>query len=90
MFKGLGWQSSDTHRDEQVGNLLLILSPGLAVLDTAPLDITQSTMGNHAGEEDGVEPREGAGEASDQTPIQGEVQIAGVVDLAGLAICSGR
>lgn len=79
--------SGNTHRNEQVGNLLLILSPGLAVLDTAPLDITQSTMGDHASKENGVEPGEGAGEASDQTPVQGKVQIASVVDLASLAVC---
>jgi len=43
-------------------------------------------VGDHASKEDWVEPREGAGEASDQAPVQSEEQITGVVNLAGLAV----
>lgn len=43
-------------------------------------------MADHAGEEDRVEPRERAGEASDQAPVEREIQITGVVNLASFAI----
>lgn len=45
-------------------------------------------MDDHAGEEDGVEPRERAIEAGDQAPGNGEVGITGVVDLASVAVPS--
>lgn len=75
-----------THGNEQVGDLTLIFEPSLAVLGATPLDVTQSTVRDHAGEEQRVEPGEGAGESSDEAPVQGEEEIASVVDLAGLAI----
>lgn len=39
-------------------------------------------MYNHEAEEDRVEPGEGTVEASDQTPGNGEIGIAGIMDLA--------
>lgn len=47
-------------------------------------------MADHASKEERIEPGEGAGEAGDQAPVQSEVEIAGVVDLAGLAIYTQR
>lgn len=72
--------------DEQIRNLSLVLHPGFAVLVPAALDVTQGTVGDHAREEDGVEPGEWAAEAGNQAPVQGKVKIAGVVDLTSLAI----
>lgn len=43
-------------------------------------------MADHTCEEERVEPRERAVEASNESPVQGKVQVAGVVDLARLAI----
>lgn len=79
-----------TYGNEQVRHLSLILGPSFTVLVPAALDIAQGAVADHSGKEDRVEPREGALEASDQAPVEGEVQIACVVDLAGLAICTGR
>lgn len=76
------------YRNEQVGNLSLVLSPSLTVLVPAALDVTQSTVADHARKEQRVEPRERAVKAGNKTPVQGKVQIAGVVDLASLAICT--
>lgn len=76
-----------TYRDKQVRNLSLVLPPGLAVLVPATLDITHRTVSDHAGEEQRIEPREGATEPSNEAPIKGKVQVTGVVDLACLAIC---
>ena len=76
----------DTHRNEQVGNLSLVLGPGLTILVAAALNVTQSTVGDHAGKEERVEPWERAGEASNQPPVQGEEKITGIVNLAGLAV----
>ena len=76
-----------THRNEQIRHPSLILEPGLPVLGPAALDIPQSTVADHASEENRVEPRERAAEASDQTPVQRKVQVASVVDLASLAVC---
>lgn len=80
-------QSRVTYRNEQVGHLSLILGPSLTVLGATPLDVTQGTVRNHCGEEDRVEPGEGAREAGDQTPVEGKVEVASVVDLASLAVC---
>lgn len=82
--KAAQWEG--THWNEEVGHLSLILEPGLAVLGSAPLDITQSTVGDHASEEQRVEPWEGAGEAGDQAPIKGEVEITSIVNLSGFAV----
>jgi len=82
------FSETETHGNEQVGDLALVLEPGLTVLGATPLDITQSTVGDHAGEEERVEPREGARETSDQAPVQSEVEVASVVNLASLAICN--
>lgn len=43
-------------------------------------------MRDHAAEEEGVEPGEGALETGDQAPADGEEGVAGVVDLARLAV----
>lgn len=43
-------------------------------------------MADHARKEQRVEPRERAVKAGNKTPVQGKVQIAGVVDFASLAI----
>lgn len=75
-----------TYGDEQVRHLSLILLPRIAILLPAPLDVPHGAMCNHAAEEDGVEPREGAAEARDEAPADGEEGIAGVVQLAGLAV----
>lgn len=49
-----------TYRDEEVRDATLILEPSIAILSAAALNVTQSAVGNHEAEEDGVEPREGA------------------------------
>ena len=49
-----------TYGDEEVGNSLLILGPGRAVLPAAAGDVSRRSVGNHTAEEDGVEPGEGA------------------------------
>lgn len=77
----------NTYRNKQVGHLSFILSPRLAVLVAATLDVTKSTVADHAREEERVEPRERAAKARDKTPVQGKVEIASVMDLASLAIC---
>lgn len=82
------FERTRTHGNEQVRNLSLILSPSLTVLVPAALDITQRTVTDHARKEQRVEPRERAVKASDKTPVQSKVQIAGIVDLASLAIPS--
>lgn len=43
-------------------------------------------MGDHAGEEDRVEPREGGVEAGDGTPREREEEVARVVDLTGVGV----
>lgn len=50
------------------------------------MDVTRCAVGNHAAKENGVEPREGAVEASDQTPGDGEPGIGSVVNLAGKTV----
>lgn len=45
-------------------------------------------MRNHAGEEGGVKPRKRAAKTGDQAPRQSKEQVAGVVDLARLAVPS--
>lgn len=77
----------NTYGDEQIGNLSLVLRPGFTVLIPAALDVTQGTVGDHAREEDGVEPREWAAEAGNQAPVQGKIKIACVVDLTSFAVC---
>jgi hypothetical protein len=47
-------------------------------------------MHNHDGEEQGIEPREGALEAGNKAPVEGEVKIACVVYLASVAVCIVR
>ena len=81
---------SFTYRNEQVRDLSLILPPCLAILVPATLNIAHRTVGDHAGKEQRIEPRKGAAEPSDETPVKGKVQVTGVVDLACLAICSIR
>lgn len=75
------------YRNEQIWHQSLVLKPRLAVLVAASLNVTHRAVGNHSGEKDRVEPREGATETGNETPVQGKVKIAGVVDLASLAIC---
>lgn len=77
----------ETYRNEQVRHPPLVFQPRLSVAFSASLNITHGTMRNHAREEQGIEPRERRAEASDQTPCDGEVEIAGIVDLAGIAVC---
>lgn len=47
-------------------------------------------MADHQAEENRVEPWEWAVEPSDETPSQGEEEIASVVNLAGKSICKSR
>lgn len=75
-----------TYGDEEVWNSLLVLCPCLTILGSAALNVTHGTVGNHTGEEDRIEPGERTLEAGDKTPHECEVEIAGVVDLAGVAI----
>lgn len=75
-----------TYGDEQVGHLSLVLLPRIAILLPTPLDVPHGAVRDHAAEEDGVEPGEGAAEPRDQAPADGEEGIAGVVQLAGLAV----
>lgn len=79
-------QVGDTYGDEEIRDLLLILCPCLSILGTASLDISGSTMGDHGSEEDGIEPREGAGESSNQAPVDSEVEITSVVDFSGVSV----
>lgn len=74
-----------TYRDPHVGDIALILGPGLAVLFTAATGVAAGTVDAHDGEEDGVEPGEGAVKARDQAPGEGEEDVAGVMDFAGIA-----
>lgn len=60
--------SGCTHRNKQVGNPPLILLPRFAVFDFAALDISKSPMRYHGGKKKGIEPRERAVEASDESP----------------------
>lgn len=50
------------------------------------MNVTRGAVSNHADEEEGVEPREGALKASDKTPRDGEPDIGRVVDLAGESV----
>lgn len=75
-----------THRDEQVRHPGLVLAPRVTILCAAALDVACGAVGDHAAEEEGVEPGEGAAEAGDEPPADGEVGVAGVVDLAGEAV----
>lgn len=49
-----------TYGNEEVRNPSLILEPSLAVLIAAASNVASGTMGNHADEENGVEPGERA------------------------------
>lgn len=49
-----------THWDKDVGNSLLVLLPGLAVLASTSSDVPSSAVNDHNHEEDEVKPREGA------------------------------
>jgi hypothetical protein len=54
------FQTPSTHRNEQVRHLAFIFEPSLAVLLATPLNVAESTVANHASEEERVEPRERA------------------------------
>lgn len=58
MKGGMGWRKA--YGNEEVRNLSFILEPGLAVLGAAAGNVSVRAVGNHAREEDGVEPGEGA------------------------------
>lgn len=49
-----------THRDEQIGDLLLVALPSLAILSPAPVDIPVGAVDDHHHEENEVEPGERA------------------------------
>jgi hypothetical protein len=72
--------------NEQVRHLALILLPSFSVFGPALLDVPNGTMNDHAGEEEGVEPWEWRVEPGDCSPRESEEEIAGVMDLAGIAI----
>jgi hypothetical protein len=44
-------------------------------------------MGDHASEEERIEPRKGGVEARDGAPAEREEEVAGVVDFAAVGIC---
>lgn len=74
LFIWLVWACSDleggeTYGNEQIGHLALVFQPGFAVLGATTLDVTQGAVGDHAGEEERVEPGEGARETGDQAPV---------------------
>ena len=48
----------NTHGNEQIWHLSLILSPGFAIFITAAVDVSRRPMSNHADKEDWVEPGE--------------------------------
>jgi hypothetical protein len=56
----------------------------------ASADISLCTMSDHGAEEDWIEPREWAVEPSDQAPRQRKVDIACIVDFAGISICKEK
>ena len=76
----------ETYGDEEIRHPFLVLGPAVAVLHATALDVSYGAMGDHGGEENGIEPWEGTGEAADYAPAEGEVKIAGVVDLTGVAV----
>lgn len=43
-------------------------------------------MHDHAGKEEGVEPRKWAVKTSDETPREGKEEITGIVNLAGISV----
>lgn len=49
-----------TYWNEQVGNFLLILSPGLSVLSATSRDVSLRAVDDHDHEEDEIKPRERA------------------------------
>ena len=75
-----------TYGNEKIRNPPLILLPGITVLLAAAGNVTPRAVSNHAAEEDGVEPGEGAAEAGDQTPADSKVGVAGIVHLASEAV----
>lgn len=76
------------YRDEQIRHQLLILRPTLPILLLTPLNISICTVHNHTRKEERVKPWEWATEPRDQTPSQGKIQIARIVNLAGVSIPS--
>lgn len=79
-------QLHQTHRNKQIRHLALVLLPRLSIFRSALLNIPNGTMYDHAGEEQWIEPREGRVEAGDSAPGESEEEIAGVMDLARVAI----
>lgn len=77
-----------THRNEQIWNLALVFLPSFPILCAAFLDIPNGTVDDHTCEEERVKPRKWRVKASDCSPGQSEEEIAGVMDLASVAICS--
>lgn len=76
-----------TYRNEDIWNSPLILFPSLGVNLSASRSVSYRSMYDHRTEEKTVKPREGAFEARYQTPGDGEIDIACVMDLTGYAIC---
>lgn len=73
--------SLQTYWNKQVWHLPLILLPILAIFAFTPLNVPQRSVSNHHSEEQGIEPRKGTLKASDETPCQGKIKVACVVDL---------
>jgi hypothetical protein len=49
-----------TYRNKKVRKTPFVLQPRIAILGTAPLNVSRSAVGNHADEEERVEPGERA------------------------------
>jgi hypothetical protein len=47
-------------------------------------------VGDHEKEEDRIKPWKGTIDTGDQTPADGEAQVAGIMNLAGFAIFKNR
>ena len=85
-FKGLTVKRNQTDRNEQIRDQPLKLVPGGAVPLLAPPDVPPGAVGDHGGEEGGIEPRKGAAEAGDEGPAHGEPHVGRVVQLAAVAV----
>ena len=75
-----------TYWDKEIRYPPLVLGPRVTVLGPATVYVPPSTVGDHAAEEDGIEPGEGALEACDEAPADGEEGVACVVHLAREAV----
>ena len=68
-----------TYRNEEIWDHLFILFPRITILSTAALDVSDTTVKNHDGEESRIEPREWRFETSNGSPCKSEEHIGGIM-----------